>query len=133
MTMQFNPNKPALTKKYLWATFLPSRNPEFKLHAQENYAKSAFSYRNDGILYMWNSQTEQWDEVFRLENGQYETCEHGGSLVQNKWDKKPYHQYKRWIGRGMDSKKIAVCRDCDRAPRSGIVTKREADSWGDGE
>jgi hypothetical protein len=105
--VEFNPNKPAQTKKYIWATYVPDRHPAFKLHAQQNHAKSAFQYRSNAILYAWNSDTSEWEEVFRVENNDYPVCEHGGSPS-------PYggHTYHKWVGKGRESKRFAICKYC---------------------
>lgn len=110
--MNFDPNK-LNQKQYLWATYLPYRNPSFKLHVKEAHAKSAFTYRNRGILFLWNSGTERWDEVFRAEEDhEYETCIHGGSPRTNSRTNKIYHENIKWVGKGKDSKRVAVCYTC---------------------
>lgn len=126
MSLTFNPNQPAKTKQYLWATYIPDRHPAFKLHHQSNHAKSAFQYRGNGILYKWDSINEEWKEIFRVENSEYQTCEHGGSPKENYRTKKIYHQYYKWIGKDESSRKIAVCIDCCRQKNIHV-------EWGDGE
>lgn len=131
MSMDFNPNQPAKTKNYHWATYIPGRNPTFKIHHQSNHAKSAFQYRGEGILYKWNGDKNEWEEVFRLErDDELETCPHGGSPRQpTPWNQNPKgHNYRRWVGKDENSRLIAVCNNCHRHPQAANVS-----FWGDNE
>lgn len=109
----FNPNN-IDKKQYLWATYLPYRTPAFKLHEKEQFAKSAFTNHAYGIIYIWNSDTSLWDEVFRLEDpDDLENCGHGPT--KRNWQNKLVWEY-RWVGKGRDSKYIRVCGNCKRIP-----------------
>lgn len=125
--MQFDPNKPAKTKQFFWATYIPDRRPNFKMHANRGHALNAFQYRSNAILYKWDEKKEEWVEVYRVENwkdNDHPDCEHCGkrtldNLMRNGgryWD---YNRGSRiWIGKKTDSpKQIWVCRDCERMLR----------------
>lgn len=101
MSMEFDPNS---VKKptYNWATYIPSRNPKFKVHKQRNFAKNAFHYRKGAILYEWVNG--RWVEIFRIENLSFKTCQECGSTEERK-----YRSYDgKWIG---NEYKI-LCYDC---------------------
>lgn len=65
MSMDFDPN--AAKAKLPWATYVPNRSPKFKMHKQRGHALSA-NYYNNYILYKWDSNTDRWEEVYRLED-----------------------------------------------------------------
>lgn len=66
MALEFNPNDMSGPKAPEWATFIPGRKPEFKVHKQRNHALSAFQYRSNFLLFHW--EDGKWVEVFRAEN-----------------------------------------------------------------
>lgn len=60
----FDPNAPTRTP---WATFVPRRSPQFKLHNSRGPALSALRSNEYGILYKWNEQAGKWGEVARAD------------------------------------------------------------------
>lgn len=75
--MAFNPNK-LPKKEYVWATYIPNRRPQFKLHANQSQATSALKYRSeyvefDGCDYtykyvpddctLWQMLDGKWKEI----------------------------------------------------------------------
>lgn len=64
--MKFDPNEKNKGVPVIkWATYIPDRTPNFKIHKQINHAKSAFQYRNNAILY--ERVDEEWIERYRRE------------------------------------------------------------------
>lgn len=63
-----------------WATFLVSRNKQFKEHANRGHALNAIKDTYAGILYKLDEPTLQWVEVLRVEGkGSYqEACDNCG-------------------------------------------------------
>lgn len=123
--MDFNPNKPAKTKKFFWATYIPYRNPEFKMHSQRGHALSAFQYKSDVILYQWDQTKEEWVEVYRIEKISTDTraqnvlyCEKcGDEIPRNTWGGR--HAYRGWWPcepneHGFDREYLQVCSACDK-------------------
>lgn len=74
----FNPNKKP--DKVEWATYLParSRTASFKQHRQRGHALNAINNERQAILYRWNFEKNQWDEVLRVDGWPMEgdPCEH---------------------------------------------------------
>lgn len=125
--MDFNPNKPAQTKEYFWATYIPDRRPQFKMYAQRGHALSAFKYRDNGILYTWDKKKEEWTEVYRLENDtKPDNCENCGAPIKV-WRKSAvigtdgywtYPGERVWVDKKTDHPRlIHVCYDCERRLR----------------
>lgn len=117
MTLQFNPNKPSVTKVYIWATYIPGRRPEFKLHSQRGHALTAFYDRENAILYNWVD--DHWVEVFRMENyydiDHCQICEKPFEVYDGAWSK--YNKFRRtgrkWVDLKTDKPKLLrVCREC---------------------
>lgn len=111
----FNPNKPALTKSYFWATYIPNRRPDFKLHLNRGHALNAFMYGREGILYQWDKANSWWIEITRVESKgkpkptHCERC--GGS------DEMSYPRW-RWVDKHTDAPRmLQICRTCDRLQR----------------
>lgn len=53
-----------------WATHIPSRRPEFKIHNKRSHAINALKVYNPprtGTIYQWNPETREWDEWFSFE------------------------------------------------------------------
>lgn len=63
--MDFNPNE---KKRPAWpfATFVPRRKPQFKVHHKRNHAAAALTTYMEGIMYEWVG--EEWTEIQRLED-----------------------------------------------------------------
>lgn len=121
--MQFNPNKPAKTKQFFWATYIPYRQPEFKMHSNRGHALNAFKYKNDAILYKWNPEKEEWIEIYRMENwrtNEHPNCEGCGKQTLDPTVRYAYNSGDRvWINKDDDMKlkQIWVCYDCERQLR----------------
>lgn len=62
--MVFDPNQPASSVPK-WATYLPGRSPNFKLHSRRAYAFNAF--QRPGILFRYDFTSSRWIEVYREE------------------------------------------------------------------
>ena len=65
--MDFDPNFKHKPKTPPYATYIPDRRPEFKLHANVGHAKNAFQYRSNAILYKWDTDIDEWIELARIE------------------------------------------------------------------
>lgn len=127
MKIDFDPNAKSGTK-HIWATYIPYRNPAFKTYSKEQFAKSSFTYNHSGVLYIWNDETRLWDEVFRVEDGNYPVCEHGGSPdISNHYRSIQTHLYYKWFGKGRESKRVAVCSGCQKIPNRASSFQ----DWGD--
>jgi hypothetical protein len=109
--MEFNPNtmkKPV----YNWATYIPNRRgSKFKVHKNLGHAKSAFQYRNEGIIYEFDGN--EWVEVYRLEK----KTEHRYCDWCNKDTLNAPARYKYYSGQLVWSKvahidQIYLCYDC---------------------
>lgn len=106
--LDFNPNSPAITKNYFWATYIPSRSNKFKLHANRGHALNAISWRNEGILYKWNLEKKEWEEIYRIEDGlrQENKCSVCNTELSNAY------YYRAWVDKDTDNPKLAVfCRE----------------------
>lgn len=66
--MDFDPNAKRGPKTPEWATYVPDRNPDFKVHKRKADALNAFPYRDNYILYRYDFDTGKWVEQFRIEN-----------------------------------------------------------------
>lgn len=71
-TKRFKP--PKAMKQPEWASWIPDRSPQFKMHKTEGQCKQAFSYTlgyegvlRRGIVYRWNG--EEWTEVYDFTEG----------------------------------------------------------------
>lgn len=121
--MKFNPNLPAKTKQFFWATFIPDRAPKFKMYSQRGHALNSFQYREDGILYEWDAEREEWTEVYRLTAKQKSThCENCGEVTQDShrllggsYLNRGHHV---WIDKETDFPRLIwACYDCERLLR----------------
>jgi hypothetical protein len=65
MTLEFDPNNAKDPKTPVWATYVPSRRPNFKTHTNSGHAKNAINYAGRGILYQHIDGV--WVEVDRHE------------------------------------------------------------------
>jgi hypothetical protein len=65
--LDFNPNTPAKTKHYFWATFIPDRHPKFKMYSQRGHALASLQYRDKAIIFKWDQDKDEWVEKFRRE------------------------------------------------------------------
>lgn len=67
MKIKFDPNqkgnKPPAPR---FATYIPDRRPEWKIHSALGHAKNAFQYRSNAILYEYID--EEWVERARIED-----------------------------------------------------------------
>lgn len=112
--MEFNPNKPGITKEFFWATYIPNRRPKFKLHSNRGHALNAVKYeiRHDSILYKWSSLEREWIECFRLENyTKPSTCDQCGiSLIDPKYSWSTGSM--RWVDKDLRPQLICVCKTC---------------------
>ncbi len=63
---------PNQTQTHEWATFLLSRNVQFKVHENLGHALNALTDSHAGILYKWNETKREWDEVLRVEGSKYD-------------------------------------------------------------
>lgn len=76
--LQFDPNDKSSPKAPEWATYIPDRNPQWKVYTQRGHALSSFQYKKDVILYQWMTVTERnelgkWVEVYRIEDWKPDT------------------------------------------------------------
>jgi hypothetical protein len=112
--MDFDPNKPGATKKHLWATYVPDRRPQFKMYAQQNFAKNSMMHGRPGILYKWNEESEQWDQVHKVEKRWPKMCERCGSPFKaSPWGTRGGHFYStEWNWHWFGLELLCVCRDC---------------------
>lgn len=112
----FNPNKPALIKKFFWATYIEFRNPNFKLHANRGHALNALKWDSTrgGILYRWNEATEEWIEVFRKKPNLKKSTTHCQACNLEFTKDIFWGRYEKWITIDPDNPWLAiVCRNCD--------------------
>lgn len=63
---------PNQTQTHEWATFLLSRNVQFKVHENRGHALNALKDTHAGILYKWDETNKSWDEVLRVEGSKYD-------------------------------------------------------------
>jgi len=85
MVLVFDPNKPD-PKLSKWATYVPLRRPEWKTYKRLNDARNAINVcfpRGSGIIYEFNMNTMQWEEIARYEPP--ELCWH--CKTTGKWRK----------------------------------------------
>jgi hypothetical protein len=119
MTLEFNPNEPAKTKQFFWATYIPSRRPNFKLHSNRGHALNAFANHFWGaILYKW--ENDEWVEIYREEKDDAKTsryCENCGKDLKRP-DYGSYWGTKMWIDKKTDKpRRIMACYECERLLR----------------
>lgn len=117
--MDFDPNSISSKKKtkvYEYATYIPGRRPEFKVHWLISHAKSAFQYRNDAILF--RLEDGEWKELYRIEDySEPDNCDNCEvSLWAQYPGSKPYRRGRR-IWKPRENKLIFVCYDCLRKIR----------------
>jgi hypothetical protein len=106
--MDFNPNIPAKRKEFFWATYIPDRRPEFKMHTKRAHALNAAQYRNNYILYQWVDN--EWVERSRLENFYDQKCHYCGYYFEGY---QRYGGYSEWIDKDTDfPKRVRVCYEC---------------------
>jgi len=125
--LDFDPNR---MHDKAWSTFIPSRHPQFKLHARRAHALSAFQSRSAGILFRHDG--EKWIEVCRYGDGiLMQGCAVKGcqaKLMPEEMFWRWGEEYKRleeegferaqrvWIDRDTDSPSFAVvCSEHKRA------------------
>lgn len=113
----FDPNK--LNKPdFEWATYIPARNPKFKIHSNRGKALNAFNYRDNVILYRMVNGT--WIEQYRIENfpnrpsmkpKTCDRCDKYEFYLSSEWD--------RFNGKIKDDpfKRMYVCSQCRRELR----------------
>lgn len=86
--MGFDPNKVALPE-FTWATYIPDRNPNFKVHKNRGHALNAVDYRKNYILYQ--RVNDEWIERYRIENlapeAPCERCTNSASWWSHTWDR----------------------------------------------
>lgn len=63
--MNFNPNDANAPQLPKWATYIPGRRPEFKLHKQKGHATNAVGNHKCGIVYEYVDN--EWVERYRLD------------------------------------------------------------------
>lgn len=66
MVKKFKPPPPAPE----WATLVPSRRPEFKIHNKRSHAINALKVYNPprtGTIYQWDPEVREWVEWFSYE------------------------------------------------------------------
>lgn len=118
--MDFNPNKPALTKNYFWATYIPDRRPNFKMYSQRGHALNSFQYKSKGILYKWIE--EEWKEIFRLDESfkKSDNCQLCNASLIREYRTNHVRRYnngeRKWINLDADRLGLIwVCRHCKRS------------------
>lgn len=75
---KFDPNT---TPEHRFATFIPRREPGFKIHRDRGPALSAISGHNNAILYE-REDNGRWNEIFRVQLGNLkDRCEDCGHKV----------------------------------------------------
>lgn len=115
--MDFDPNNLGGPQQPTHATFIPDRQPQFKLHKSIGHGKSAFQYRSNAILYEWRDGT--WVELYRIENlprkheCPTEGCSH--EATGYKWVKMEYRPKKCYYC--VYSKHAHTCSMCGSAVR----------------
>ena len=117
--MQFNPNKPGMTKNYFFATFIPDRRPQFKMYSNRGHALNAFQYKDEGILYEWDTTKNEWEEIYREEKDGFthETCDVCGDSMMRDIGGRSYKFGQRiWVDRDTDKPhRIQVHYNCKYA------------------
>ena len=86
--MDFDPNT---TLRGAWATFVPKREPKFKVHAQRNHATNAVREHWSNVI-LFEQVDGQWVERFRSQdmsaNG---PCGYCGKPVNNSYERGVHH------------------------------------------
>lgn len=97
--LQFDPNKPDNKRKFLFATYIPSRSPEFKVHANRGHALNAMSnWPTDSLLFEWDATSSRWNEIVRHDGWKRsKACDNCGVALGDsysrgniRWTKPPY-------------------------------------------
>lgn len=72
------PDPSTFPAPHQWATFSPSRSPNFKTHSTLGQVKNALSGKRhysggllEGWVYKWNAEDEKWEEYAHLPPGTY--------------------------------------------------------------
>lgn len=86
MTMDFDPNDQPVPVIPKWATFVPGRYPNFKMHKQPTHAKSAISTHGKGVLY--EHVDGKWVERANTDSPDQDVC---GVCGESTW-----REYKGW-------------------------------------
>lgn len=103
-----------------WATKIPGRNPEFKVHTKESLANSAMSQRN---LYESFAKYElvggEWVLRYKYEpRPDCDRCHRPYAEMQNRWRarNRPVHARPQWSS-------IVVCSECvNTLNRAGVAS-----------
>lgn len=110
--MTFPDTIPASTSQ--WATMIPARNPEFKVHSKESLANSAMSQRGLRESFAkYELVGDKW--ILRWKYEPRDACDRCGVLYKNiqgtNWDRsrcRPDHATPAWSS-------IVVCCSCKRS------------------
>ena len=95
MPIKFDPNATGKFK-YAWATYIPRRNPEFKLHSNRGHALTAcLHHGGEFVLYKW--ENGRWEDKVRWEEP-YPTreCYICQKPKGDMWD---YYPKRAWINK----------------------------------
>lgn len=112
----FDPNSPTVG---VWATYIPSRKPKFKVHKTRGHAKSAFHYVSTGILY--ESVDGEWVERHRSDGWEKSpNCSGCGADVVRTYDfRGEPRSYNNGCARWDGFKRITLCLTCVRRKSRG--------------
>jgi len=101
---------PTIAKPNKWATFILSRNRQFKEHENRGHALNAILDTHAGILYKLDEQTLTWVEVLRIDrNPQLEACD---NCDRDRNDDNVYPK-RYWLDLKEEIPTLAVlCYDC---------------------
>ena len=124
---------PNTKQTHQWATFLVSRNVQFKVHENRGHALNAIVDTRAGILYRWNETLKEWDEVLRVEGWKYDTgvvcanCDRPHDEIYTDENGRECHVYleRVWLNLKAEVPYLTyLCRDCQRdAKRLGLKQK----------
>lgn len=90
----FDPNAKGEPRVPVWATFIPSRTPNFKTHTQRSHAINALNnsaqYARSGIIYEFvDGEWVEWDRFEEPTN-----CAHCKKELERTWaDRRLVHRY----------------------------------------
>ena len=110
--IDFDPNSKRDPKAPVWATYIPTRRPNFKTHTSLGHAVNAIGYRfpnNEGIIYEFVDN--EWVEHDRYERPK--NCAHCGSEfpTPSSYYYAKYNVLTKY-DTGPKYKKPIVCRPC---------------------
>lgn len=120
MKIDFDPNnrKPPAIE---WSTYIPNREPQFKLHKRKSDALNAFTYRNTAILYQYDFEKNEWAEVYRIEDRvkpeNCDVCDATTKIVRESGGGRTYTYDSgnfAWVKGANPPRQVWMCRSCYR-------------------